>query len=61
MAEYTSPEAAYLTKVDSSGNSNIGFTGLQAAATAAEVAARVEIAGRNGLATTTGGAIKLAR
>lgn len=60
--ETFTPECVYLTKMDSSGNTNIGYPGVQAAATAAEVSARAEIAGRNGQATVTGtSTIKLAR
>ncbi len=55
------PETTYFTKKDSSGNSNIGFPGTQAQATAAEVAARLEIASREAATALTGGSIVLAR
>lgn len=50
-----SPEAAYLTK------SNISNPGTAAVATAADAAARLELAARLSLTTVTGGASKQGR
>ncbi|MGZ6852654.1 MAG: hypothetical protein ACXVGB_00610 [Mycobacteriaceae bacterium] len=55
------PEVAYFTKKDSSGNSNIGYPGTQAQATAAEAIARTELAARDAATSVTGGSITLAR
>jgi hypothetical protein len=50
-----SPEAAYLTK------SNISNPGTSAVATAADAAARTELAARLGVTSVTGGASKQGR
>lgn len=61
MASSFLPEVSYFTKKDSSGNSNIGYPGTQAQATAAEAVARTEIASRELATTLTGGSIAVAR
>lgn len=61
MADFFNSDVTYFSRKDSSGNSNIGYPGTQTAATASEVAARLELASRNAYTAATGGSIALAR